>query len=86
MGRFYKTNIDATLEVVSHLEELNFEEFDAVVVEDNDEEGIKIVIDKQARTYWQIDDSALKTFELILKSIKEDPTELVTLEEVKTWS
>jgi biopolymer transport protein ExbD len=85
MNRFFVTNPTYTLAIFNYLISQGYEEIEQTVINDDDNEPIKIVIDKETETFWQTDDKALESLENSITK-HQNEIETVTLKEVTEWN
>jgi len=73
------------LEIANHLEAIGFvENTPAVFDMEADEEEYNVIVDKENRTYWNVDNKALE-YSRDLRGDGDFKIEEVSLEEVNNW-
>jgi hypothetical protein len=84
MNRFFISKPTNTLDVFNYLISKGYEEIEKTMINDNDSEPIKIVIDKETKTLWHTDNEALESLENSIRKY-QNVIEIVTLKEVTEW-
>ena len=84
MNRFFITEPTSTLDIFNYLTSNNYEEIESTIINDDDNEPIKIVIDRESKVVWHTDNQALESLK---NNIKEHQNEIetVTYKEVLQW-